>query len=83
MASLQLNGSHICSSSMFQKGFLISTGECAWHIGNGIQKRMQRATAVVGHFDLKKGQRINILKVAYFSTYYRHEHEVGIIMVSG
>ena len=81
LASLQLNGKHICSSGLFKEGFLLTTSECASYIGHGIQKCNQSATAVFG--DEKTEQRINILKVAYFSTYKLYEFELGVIMVSG
>ena len=86
--SLQLDGSHICGSGLFQKRFLITTASCAWHIGNGIQNKMKRATAVLGDVNLKKGQRIYILKLAYqtttsfHSTYPSSDYDIGVIMVS-
>ena len=81
MASLQLSGNHVCSSGIFQKGFLLTTSECAWHIGYGIVERFQKATAVLGGLDLKTGQRIDIYKVAYFLDYHHFDYRIGIIMV--
>ena len=66
----------------------MTTSLCAWFVGNGIEKNNQRATAVIGNSNLQKGQRINILKVAYPSVcdIYgakcpRHDYDVGIVMV--
>ena len=87
MASLQLNGLHICSSGMFQNGFLLTTNICAWYIGEGIEEDLQRGTAVLGNSDLKIGQKINIFKIAYVTEFYtssrrpRNDHDVGLIMV--
>ena len=81
IASLQLNGFHICNSGMFREGFLLTTGDCAHNIGKGIQMKQQRATAVLANPNLKDGQRINILKIAYYSTYSTYEFEIGVIMV--
>ena len=81
MASLQLNGDHICSSSMFQVGLLVTTALCAWSLGQGIQRKLERATAVFSDFDLQTGQRIDIFKIAYYSTYHRQEYEIGIVKV--
>ena len=85
--SLQLDGSHVCGSGLFQKGFLITTASCASYIGIGIQKKMKRATAVLGDVNLKKGQRIYILKLAYQTTTAFgsicgiSDYDVGVIMV--
>ena len=85
--SLQLDGSHICGSGLFQKGFLLTTALCAWYIGIGIQKEMKRATAVLGDVNLRKGQRIYILKVAYQcvcsfgSSCPIRDYDIGVIMV--
>ena len=88
MASLQLNGSHICSSGFYKKGFLITSALCAWHIGVGIQKEMKRATAVLGDVNLKNGQRVNILKIAYYTQWHvdksnppTNEYDSGVVMV--
>ena len=82
VASLQLNKYHVCSSTMIQLGFLLTTGYCAWYIGNGIKMELKRATAVFTHLSLKEGQRIYISKIAYYSAYGHHDHELGIVMVS-
>ena len=88
MASLQLNGSHICSSGMFQKGFLLTIGSCAWSIGHSVKKKLHKATAVLGDSSLQKGQRVNILKIAYMAISELHDamplksdYESGVIMV--
>ena len=62
-------------------GFLLTTGDCACKIGKGIKKERQRATAVLANINLKDGQKINILKIAYYSSYHRYESEIGVIMV--
>ena len=82
MASLQLNKEHICSSGIFQVGFLLTTGDCAWYIGKGIQKYRKRATAVLTGLNLKSGQRVDIFKVAYYPNFEDYESEFGIVMVS-
>ena len=81
IASLQLNKYHVCSSTMIQLGFLLTTGYCAWYIGNGIKMKLKRATAVFTHLSLIEGHRIYISKVAYYSTYIIREWELGIVMV--
>ena len=81
MASLQLNGKHICSSSMFQVGLLLTTGFCACEIGEGIQLKHEKATAVLSASNLKIGQRIDILKLGYYSSYYYYQFDIGIIKV--
>ena len=89
IASLQLNDSHICGSSMIQKGFLLTSSQCAWCIGHGIEREMRRATAVIGNTKLKNGQRVNILKIAYFinghsnhTIWSKNDQDVGLVMVS-
>ena len=88
MVSLQLNSSHVCSSGMFQRGFLLTTSMCAWYIGNSIEEKYQKATAVVGNLNLQNGQRVNILKLAYLSyntstisTCPTKDDDVGVVMV--
>ena len=61
---------------------------CAWYIGQGIEQRLQKATAVLGNSNLKNGQRINILKIAFQShcsiknsTCPRNDNDAAIIMV--
>ena len=82
MASLQLNGSHICSSGIFQAGFLLTTCECACNIGIGIELEKRRATAVFANPNLKDGRRIDILKIAYYTTCENFDSETGVIMVN-
>ena len=81
VASLQLNKYHVCSSTMIQLGFLLTTGYCAWYIGNGIEMELKKATAVFTHLSLNEGHRIYISKIAYYSTYIIREWELGIVMV--
>ena len=88
MASLQLNNTHICSSGMFQKNFLITIALCAWHIAYAMDNKNQKATAVLGNINLKNGQRVNILKIAYQSsckifgsTRPSSDYDVGVVMV--
>ena len=82
MASLQLNDVHICSSGLFKIGFLITSADCTEYIGKYIVRNLQRATAVLGDTNLKNGQRVNILKIAYYSSIKLYDFEVGIVMVS-
>ena len=65
MASLQLDGKHICGSGMFRKGLLLTTGECTWHIKNNLNRSTKKATAVLGNTNLKKGQRIDIIEAVH------------------
>ena len=81
MVSLQLEGSHICSSTLIQKGFLLTARDCARDIGIGIQQKLQKATAVIGDINLKTGQRVNIQKVAFYITRMNLKNEIGVIMV--
>ena len=81
VASLQLNKYHVCSSAMIQLGFLLTTGYCAWYIGNGIEMELKKATAVFTHLSLKEGQRIYISKIAYWSTHVIYDWELGVVMV--
>ena len=89
IASLQLNNIHICSSGLFAVDYLLTTGKCAWHIENGMQKKFQKGTAVVGNTDLRRGQRINIFKVGYHHRFQIYNllrlnniYDVGVIRVS-
>ena len=88
MASLQLDGKHICSSGIFHEGFLATTGQCAWNIKYGMLD-YRKATAVLGESDLKKGQRVTIVKVTYDSRFEmsneRHRNsnfDLGVVKVS-
>ena len=65
MASLQLDNVHSCSSSFFQRNFLLTTGECAFTIRRGMKVEKKNGTAVVGNLNLKYGQRVQILKIKY------------------
>ena len=65
VASLQLDGKHICSSGLFQVNLLLTTGECAWCIEYGMKNEKLSGSAVLGHSNLKKGQRVDILKFAH------------------
>ena len=78
VASLQLNGDHICSSGLFQKDFLLTTGNCAIVLLNGMTKKNKTGTAVIGDSSLKKGQRVIILNVAYS----KNDAFIGVVMVS-
>ena len=89
VASLQLNNSHICSSGLFKERLLLTTGECAWYMGEGMRDRKEKGTAVFGDLDSKDGQRINIFKVAYLdgiefihNMRLTHNYEIGVVMVS-
>ena len=89
MASLQLNGSHICGSSMFQRKFLITTALCAWFIGKSIEKKKEKATAVLGNSNLLRGQRVFICKIAYLTSFGMSistrpfdDYDIGVVMVS-
>ena len=88
MASLQLDGKHICSSSIIQEGFLLTTGECAYYIEKGMDFEKQKATAVLGSSNLQKGQRINIIEIAIKARYrirsltmLNGPYDFGFIMV--
>ena len=88
MVSLQISELHICGSSFFQKKFLLTTVLCAWYIGERITKHQEKATAVLGNPNLKNGQRVNILKMAYPTTFsafgeprIKKDNDVAIIMV--
>ena len=81
MASLQLDCSHVCSSSIIQLRFLLTTSDCASYIGVGIQVKLQRGTAVLTDLNLKKGQRIDIFKIAYHAGYRNYDYDLGVVMV--
>ena len=65
VVSLQLNGVHICSSGIFQKGFLLTLRSCASYMLNCMNKKMKTATAVFGNSDLKKGQTAFIKDISF------------------
>ena len=88
MASLQIDGKHICSSAIFKWDLLLTTGVCAWHIGNAMKKESKKCTAVFGNSNLKNGQRVDILEVAnhprfMFDDYTNlNKHlDIGVVMV--
>ena len=82
IASLQLNGVHICSSGFFQEGFLLTTGTCAYNMLKGMTKEGQAATALLGDSDLEKGRRVVILDVSYTSKKKLDDYDLGLVMVS-
>ena len=82
MASLQLNGHHVCSSALFKKGFLITAGECARYIAQRVKQGKQKHTAVLGDRDLRAGQRVNVLKLAYIDNDNWFGDDIGLAMVS-
>ena len=65
LVSLQLNGVHICSSGIFQKGFLLTLRSCASYMLNCMNKQMKTATAVFGNSDLKKKQTALIKEISF------------------
>ena len=71
IASLQINNTHMCCACMFQLGFLITASECA----TKIQKEQEEAYAVMGHFELNKGERLQIQGVNTYKSY------IGILKV--
>ena len=71
IASLQINNSHMCCACMFQLGFLITAARCAIKI----QKEQEEAYAVMGHFELNKGERLQIQGLNTYKSY------IGIIKV--
>ena len=71
IASLQINNSHICCGGMFQLGFLVTAAECAIEI----QKEQQEAYAVIGYFELTKGDRLHIQGLTTYKSY------IGILKV--
>ena len=88
MASLQLDGKHICSSGIIQEGFLLTTGECAWHIKDGMDFEKKKGTAVLGSSNLEEGQKIDIIKIAVNVRFLsgapftiNKPYDFGIIMV--
>ena len=65
MGSLQLNGSHICSSCLYKEDILLTTGQCAWQIENGMKHKDQKATVVFSHPSWEFAQRIDIWRIAF------------------
>ena len=66
MASLQINRTHICGAGMFQLGYLISTDACV----KKIRKGRYAADVVMGHNDLDKGERLEILDLRINRMYF-------------
>ena len=85
MASLQKNDMHICSSGIFRKGFLISTAHCAGLIEYAINTN-ESVSAVLGHDNLDKGMRYDILGVKLHQKYLNgvkfYNYDIGVVMVS-
>ena len=48
MASLQINRNHICSTTMFQPNFFISSATCVCHLYNAFSTS-QEISIVLGH----------------------------------
>ena len=71
IASLQINYIHVCCAGMFQLGFLITEVECAIEI----REEQKAAYAVMGHFELKKGERLQIQDLNIYKRY------IGILKV--
>ena len=81
IASLQVDGKHICSSGLFKKGFLLTAGECAIYIEDCAVLEKQKATAVIGDMHLNKGKRIDIVGYAHFTKHGVYDNDIGVIMV--
>ena len=83
MASLQVNNFHICNSGLIKQSFLITTAECSFYIANCVYKEKKKGTAVLGNRNLKKGQRVDLLRFAYTRNCPDHigYEDVGIVMV--
>ena len=69
MASLQLNGHHVCGSGIFSENSLVTSGQCVDYIKEQIKNTSQRATAVLGHVDLSKGNIYDIQNLVYHPDY--------------
>ena len=82
VASLQLNGIHICASGLFQERFLLTIGPCASYMLDGINNKNKTGTAVLGNVNMRKGQRADILNILYISHEANDERNVGVVMVS-
>ena len=88
MASLQLDGRHICSAGVFKKHFLLTTADCVWYIEHSTKETKQKATAVLGDINLKNGQRVDIVRMAYHPRFKSDAQfcsnnfcDFGIVMV--
>ena len=82
LASLQLNEDHVCSSSLFKEGFLLTTKPCGSHLLDGMTKKNKTGTAVLGNFNFKTGQRIIILEISISNNRGGDDANVGIVVVS-
>ena len=49
---------------------------------NGMTKKRQTGTALLGYSDFKKGQRILIMEISYTSKRKIGEYDLGLVMVS-
>ena len=49
---------------------------------NSMIKKGQTGTALLGNWDLKKGQRVVILHVSYTSKKKLDDYDLGLVMVS-
>ena len=81
IASLQLNGDHICSSALFQEGFLLTAGVCASYMLDGMKKNNKTGTAVLGNSNLRKGQRVIIFEILYTCKRENYDESIGVVMV--
>ena len=81
MASLQLNGYHVCSSVLFKQGFLLTAGDCSRYIARHMNQGKKKHTAVLGDRDLKAGQRVNVLKLAHIDRSVSYQDDIGMVMV--
>ena len=73
---------------MFQEGYLLTSGECAWYIEYGMKHKYQDGTAVIGDLNLKEGKRIQILGVEYDHRFcisklehWNKQHNLGVVKV--
>ena len=82
IASLQLNDDHICSSVLFQEGFLLTTGPCAISMFNGIIKQNKTGNALFRNSNSRTWQKSEILRVAYLSEEKAEDYNIGVVMVS-
>ena len=92
MASLQLEGHHICSSGIIADNLLISSGQCVEYIESKIKHTAKLAWALLGHVELNKGERYDIQNLMYHPSYIHvhyltkvktrdYDYDVGIVMV--
>ena len=63
IASLQLNDKHICSSGLFQEGFLLTSGTCAYYMMNSMTEKGKNWFCFTWIFGFKKRKK---------SRYFRH-----------